>query len=143
LGKPAAGTIAKMRADLRANFNEYIRLRDWPACYSCGRDVSIGQRGIGPKYVAGHFYPKDEWGDALEFNEKNVHGQCQRCNTHRHGNLAPYARRLVQDFGPAIFETLAASARVKWDAWTIRVRLDHYRAAVRQIRSSTKIKEAL
>lgn len=136
----AGGTSTRvaLRDDLRKWFNEFIRLRDWPFCYTCGRDVSGQAKEIGPKYVAGHFIPKNVCGDILEFDERNVHGQCQRCNRHLHGNLSFYALQLVREYGGSIFEDLFAIYGGKSDDWTLKIKRDNYRRAVLEYRAALK-----
>lgn len=116
----------KARDQLRRHFNRYIRLRDYPLCFTCGKDVSK-MNALGPQYVAGHFIPKNIGGDALEFHENNVHGQCQRCNRHLHGHLSMYAKRLIETYGAQIIGHLFLLYGKHWDDFTIRYYLNKYK----------------
>lgn len=78
--------------ELQVVFNKYIRLRDKDLpCISCGRHHE-GQ------YHAGHYRSVGS-SPELRFNENNVHKQCAPCNTHLHGNIVEYRKRLVKKIG--------------------------------------------
>lgn len=71
-------------------FRAWIRKRDKEEpCISCGANNP---------YHAGHFYSAGHY-PVIEFNPDNVHYQCVRCNTHLHGNLLEYRKRLIQKIG--------------------------------------------
>jgi hypothetical protein len=65
-------------------FAAYIRQRD-PWCYTCRHRITT---------EAGHFLH-----NRLDFDELNVHGQCDICNRHLHGNPDAYEMRLIAEFG--------------------------------------------
>ena len=63
------------------HFNKYIRQRD-KRCISCNA----------PTENAGHYFSAGNHA-SLRFDERNVHGQCIRCNKWLHGNLIEYRKR--------------------------------------------------
>lgn len=90
--KDSIKTYSDYLKELQEVFNRYIRLRDAHLpCISCGRHHE-GQ------YHAGHYRSV---GSSPEhrFNPKNVHKQCAPCNTHLHGNIVEYRKRLIKKIG--------------------------------------------
>ena len=83
-------------------FNKYIRLRDaGNVCISCGKKPL--------KENAGHFYnANNHW--SVRFDERNVHLQCEHCNTYLSGNLIYYRENLLTKIGIEEFENLSAEA---------------------------------
>ena len=83
-------------------FNKYIRLRDaGKFCISCGKKPL--------KENAGHFYnANNHW--SVRFDERNVHLQCEHCNTYLSGNLIYYRENLLTKIGIEEFESLSAEA---------------------------------
>jgi len=91
----------RLKAGLK--FRAWIRKRDeGKPCISCGRYTDLE---AGHYYSAGH-YP------SLEFNEDNVHGQCDRCNRHLHGNQIEYRKGLIERIGGDRVEMLDTIAGV-------------------------------
>jgi hypothetical protein len=72
-------------------FNKYIRLRDaGNVCISCQKKPL--------KENAGHFYnANNHWN--VRFDERNVHLQCEHCNTYLSGNLIEYRKQLINKIG--------------------------------------------
>ena len=103
---------AKMKMDLmtiqdyvklaQQVFNKYIRLRDaGNVCISCQKKPL--------KENAGHFYnANNHW--SVRFDERNVHLQCEHCNTYLSGNLIYYRENLLTKIGIEEFENLSAEA---------------------------------
>jgi hypothetical protein len=83
-------------------FNKYIRLRDaGNICISCQKKPL--------KINAGHFYnANNHW--SVRFDERNVHLQCEHCNTYLSGNLISYRENLLRKIGIEEFENLSAEA---------------------------------
>lgn len=83
-------------------FNKYIRLRDaGNVCISCQKKPL--------KENAGHFYnANNHW--SVRFDERNVHLQCEHCNTYLSGNLIYYRENLLKKIGIEEFESLSAEA---------------------------------
>lgn len=84
-------------------FNKYIRLRDkGQPCISCQKKPL--------KENAGHFFnANNHWN--VRFDERNVHLQCEHCNTYLSGNLLEYRTNLINKIGNSEFLILEAEAR--------------------------------
>ena len=83
-------------------FNKYIRLRDaGNVCISCNKKPL--------KENAGHFYnANNHW--SVRFDERNVHLQCEHCNTYLSGNLINYRGNLLKKIGIEEFDLLSVEA---------------------------------
>ena len=83
-------------------FNKFIRLRDaGNVCISCQKKPL--------KENAGHFYnANNHW--SVRFDERNVHLQCEHCNTYLSGNLIYYRENLLKKIGIEEFENLSVEA---------------------------------
>lgn len=114
--------------EAQAAFNAYIRERDADEpCISCGR-YHQGQ------WHAGHYLSTGARPN-LRFDERNVHKQCQPCNTHLSGNLVNYRMRLIAKIGLDQVEALEADhAPLKYSADELKAIRDHYRAALRRLK---------
>lgn len=85
--------------EAQAAFNRFIRTRDMgQPCISCGRHHQ-GQ------WHAGHYLSTGARPE-LRFDERNVHLQCQPCNTHLSGNIVLYRQGLIAKIGLAAVEEL-------------------------------------
>jgi len=84
-------------------FNKYIRLRDaGNVCISCQKKPL--------KENAGHFYnANNHW--SVRFDERNVHLQCEHCNTFLSGNLIEYRSNLINKIGLEQLTLLEAEAK--------------------------------
>jgi hypothetical protein len=84
-------------------FNKYIRLRDkGQVCISCQKKPL--------KENAGHFFnANNHWN--VRFDERNVHLQCEHCNTYLSGNLLEYRTNLINKIGNSEFLILETEAR--------------------------------
>jgi len=83
-------------------FNKYIRIRDkGNTCISCGKKPK--------KENAGHFYSAGTH-TAVRFDERNVHLQCEHCNSFLSGNLLNYRENLLAKLGFEEFERLSVDA---------------------------------
>lgn len=73
--------------------NKWVRERDSGLpCVSCGKPDGVGKRN------AGHYRPAGV-NSALRFDPRNIHGQCETCNTHKSGNLTAYRVELIRRIG--------------------------------------------
>ena len=83
-------------------FNKYIRLRDaGNVCISCNKKPL--------KENAGHFYnANNHW--SVRFDERNVHLQCEHCNTYLSVNLINYRGNLLKKIGIEEFDLLSVEA---------------------------------
>lgn len=84
-------------------FNKFIRLRDkGNVCISCQKKPL--------KENAGHFFNANNHYN-VRFDERNVHLQCEHCNTYLSGNLLEYRTNLINKIGNSEFLILEAEAR--------------------------------
>ena len=86
-------------------FNAAIRARDeGKECISCDT-ILIKSGKPGGDYDAGH---RRSVGSAkhLEFDPRNVHGQCKYCNDHLAGNPDAYNAKLPSRIGQEAFDAL-------------------------------------
>jgi len=90
----------------------YVRARDKDLnCVSC--DSAPGQC----KRNAGHYRPAGI-NSALRYDaDRNIHGQCEKCNTHLSGNLIAYRKTLIERIGLDVVEWLDSNHEVK--RWTL------------------------
>jgi len=107
-------------------FNAFVRARDAKkGCISCGKQVEH----------AGHFFSQGHF-PALQFNEVNVNGQCNRCNQHLHGNLIFYRSGLVKRCGEQkvlLLEHAAKRPGKKWTRFELMAIIDHYKNEAKKI----------
>jgi hypothetical protein len=96
------------------HFNKFIRKRDsedgWFKCIACGKIKSSEKLHASHYMAAGHY-------GITRFDEDNVHGGCNECNTFQHGNLIRYRENLVLKIGEERVKRLESISRItkKWD----------------------------
>lgn len=111
--------------------HKYIRLRDalWHLdrpCISC--DIAWGA-----KMSAGHFRSVGAM-PALRLHPLNIHGQCNRCNTHLSGNGVKYSAGLRRKIGINKLEFLEGDhPAAKFSLDELRARRDMWKALCKQI----------
>jgi hypothetical protein len=96
-------TIQELIKSAQIIFNQYIRIRDKGLnCISCQK--------IPKKENAGHYFnANNHW--SVRFDERNVHLQCEHCNTYLSGNLIEYRENLINKIGLSQFEELSEKAK--------------------------------
>lgn len=79
-------------------FSSYIRERDKYKCITCNKK--------GDKYNihAGHFISRTK--TAILFDERNVHAQCNGCNTYYGGRWDDYYERMQKLYGQKVIDEL-------------------------------------
>lgn len=88
-------------------FSKYIRLRD---CLNTTGDpeyllcVTCHERKHLKDAQGGHFIPGRHNG--VLFDERNVHGQCMRCNIFLKGNPVKYYRFMLTTYGQSTIDEL-------------------------------------
>ena len=97
-------TYKKTKARLDFWFKRFIRLRDSTdgigQCISCGAFKMFGTE----QWQAGHYIKSTYL--ALRWDEKNVNGQCKKCNHYLSGNEANYSIGLKQKYGESVIDYL-------------------------------------
>jgi len=84
--------------------SRYIRLRDSDAKGMC-KCVTCDTRKPWRDMQAGHFIPAGR-GNAVRWNETNVHGQCMRCNVNLGSNGPEYFKFMVKTYGQDFVDDL-------------------------------------
>lgn len=117
-------TLSQLKATAVRHFHKFIRERDKDKpCVSCGKYTTL---------QAGHFYSAGNFPET-RFSERNVHGQCKKCNYYLSGNLIPYQQELINRIGQERFEilqnTIAMSKRTrfKWDRFYLIEIIEKYK----------------
>jgi len=104
LRKRSKNRLPTLKRKAWSLFSKYIRERDGNVCFTCGE---YGNQ-------AGHFIHRD----SLDFEEKNIHAQCTRCNLNLSGNLAEYTLRMIDKYGrEEVDELMARKHQIK--RWTV------------------------
>lgn len=114
-------------------FSKFIRARDADDtgilnCISCGIPVHW------KKADAGHFIKRQF--KSLRYNEKNVNGQCRKCNWLLQGNDIEYAKGLEKKYGKGILEQLLATKNrtVKMGRFELKHIANYYRMKFNQLK---------
>lgn len=117
---------SKWMAEAQQAFNAWIRQRDADLpCISCGREHD-GQ------WHAGHYLTVGARPE-LRFDPRNVHKQCQPCNTHLHGNIVLYRLELIRRIGQEAVEFLEGPHEpAKFSIDELRCIRDGYRLMTKQ-----------
>jgi len=89
-------TLKSLRKKAWTIFSRWVRTKEKGVCFTCGKRFEISETD------AGHFVHRD----CLDFDERNIHCQCSRCNRYLHGNLTKYAEHLIKKYGPDIIKEL-------------------------------------
>jgi hypothetical protein len=124
--------LAKAKTALHA----FIRARDeGKECISCDTILlNIGKPG--GDYDAGHFRSVGS-AKHLEFDERNIFGQCKHCNDHLKGNQLEYERRLRIRRGDEYVDAIKADQEPRHltisDFDQIEV---HYKAKLKALKAS-------
>jgi hypothetical protein len=104
--KAALKTRSDYIKEAREAFHKFVRLRDYgKTCISCS--TVLGDPAVGGAYDAGHWRSVGS-APHLRFDERNVHGQCKRCNRWGSGMAVDYRRGLLGRFGLGLVEALEA-----------------------------------
>lgn len=104
-------SIGGLKHELWTLFSEYTRRRyadknGMVACVSCPKVLHW------TRMQAGHYLPKS-LGNAIYFEERNVHPQDSECNLTLQGNQYQYALFLQKTYGAGILDELTALRHTK------------------------------
>ena len=94
-------SLAKLKRDLDKVFSAWIRKRDCAPDGGTGYCISCGTWAV---LQAGHFIKRQHL--AVRFDERNVNGQCVRCNHFLHGNDGEYCLALIKRYGQGVVDEL-------------------------------------
>lgn len=127
-------TLADHAADTQKIVNQSIKVRDYgKPCISCGKPYD-------DTFQAGHFRSVGA-AKHLRFDERNIHGQCVKCNMHLSANLLEYRKGLVNRFGPEFVEVLENDNRVhKWTREELAEIRNIYRLKLKELKKDKENK---
>lgn len=115
--------------DAQASVNAYVRIRDRELpCISCGR-FHKGQ------WHAGHYLSRGAHPE-LALDVRNIHKQCQPCNTHLSGNQLKYRQGLIERHGLEFVEWLDGPHEPKrYTIEDLKIITKEYRLKAMEIKS--------
>jgi len=91
--------------EAKTAMHAYVRARDaGKQCISCDTWLPVESK-LGGGLDAGHFRSVGS-AKHLEFDERNVHGQCKHCNQYLAGNALEYRKGLIKRFNAEFVEGL-------------------------------------
>ena len=94
--------LKKAKAKADRYFSAYIRKRDEnKPCITCGK---YGKKD------AGHFISRRF--EATRFDEKNVHGQCIKCNRFEYGNQFEHSKAIDRIYGDKTADFLLQKSKM-------------------------------
>jgi len=88
--------IKSLRSKAWGLQSEFVRKIADGKCFTCG------DRRNWKEQQAGHFIH----GDSLDFDIRNIHCQCVRCNHYLSGNLIEYTKKMLVLYGDEVIEEL-------------------------------------
>ena len=89
--------------EAKTAMHAYVRARDaGKQCISCDKWLPVDSK-LGGGFDAGHFRAVGS-AKHLEFDERNVHGQCKHCNQYLAGNALEYRKGLIKRFNVEFVE---------------------------------------
>lgn len=119
-------------AQIAANAHARYRDKDLP-CISCGTPLVASGNDWG--FDAGHYRSRGA-APHLRFDERNIHGQCKRCNRHLGGNYAAYRTGLIARYGNEYVEALEADNEPRhWSIDDLKAIRDEYRNKLKELKS--------
>lgn len=124
------------KSKAKTAFHEYVRaIAEGHSCISC--DTILLKLGRpGGDYDAGHFRSVGS-AKHLEFDERNVWGQCKHCNDYLKGNQLEYERRLRMLKGDAFVDELLADQAPRHYKIADYQRIEAtYKAKLRELKAS-------
>jgi len=111
-------------------FNAFIRERDRGLpCISCGVPDGKGKRN------ACHYRPAGV-NTAIRFDELNVWGGCERCNTYKSGNIVGYRVGLIARIGIEAVDALDNNHDIKkWTIDELKAIQAHYKSKLKELKN--------
>lgn len=94
-------TLGKWKKEFWKTYAIFIKKRDKGVCITCGKSGLSGY-----EYQAGHCIPAGASPLTLYFDERNVNGQCMRCNQFLGGMGAVYRGKVDEKYGKGTFKEL-------------------------------------
>lgn len=121
-------TLRDWKKEAQDAVNAYVRERDKDLpCISCGRHHQ-GQ------WHAGHYLSRGAHPE-LALDPRNIHRQCQPCNTHLSGNQVKYRAGLIERHGADLVEWLEGHHEPKhYSIDDLKAIRDEYRAKTKELK---------
>lgn len=98
----------KLRDKAWRLWSDYIREKEKYICFTCGRQKTKKTTD------AGHYKH-----GKLDFDEMNIHCQCNYCNQYLHGNLGIYTIKLIEKYGKEAVDDLILRANQHTNKYSI------------------------
>lgn len=110
----------------------YARLRDCGGRFGGANCISCNVWYDFADLDGGHFISKTS--SAIRFDERNISGQCRRCNRFLHGNERNYYHGAVRKWGQKVVDELEAQEHTtkKWSEPELRELLNYYTEKIAQ-----------
>ena len=125
--KNAIKSLSQWKREAQVVVNQYVRIRDQDLpCISCGRQHQ-GQ------WHAGHYLSRGAHPE-LALDERNIHKQCQPCNTHLSGNQINYRKGLIERCGIDLVDWLEGPHEPKkYTVTDLQIIIAEYKAKIKAI----------
>lgn len=124
--------------DAQKVVNQYVRLRDeGKPCISCGTILQAG--GIGGGFDAGHYRSRGAASHLRFDSDRNIHGQCKRCNNHLGGNYSAYRIGLIARIGLEKVEELESDNEPrKYSIDDLKNIIQCYKLKIKELKCKTE-----
>ena len=131
--REAMKTLPELKTEAKTQMHLFVRLRDQAAgCISCG--TPFQGPAIGGAFDAGHYRSVGS-AKHLQFDPRNVHGQCKHCNDYLGGDPVRYRVGLIARIGLAEVEALECDETPrKYTRDQVRELREHYRAEANRLK---------
>lgn len=136
LGK--SSSVSVLTKELDTIFSEFIRLRDADhqgtvRCFVTGEKVYYRDAD------AAHYHPRQHM--ATRWDERNVHATTQDTNRYDTDHLEKYEKAMLINYSLDILNDLhwAAKSAMKFTAFELQEKIDHYKEKVKELRALKKI----
>lgn len=131
--REAMKTLPELKTEAKEQMHLFVRLRDQAAgCISCGQPFQ--GPAVGGAFDAGHYRSVGS-AKHLEFDPRNVHGQCKHCNDYLGGDPVRYRVGLIARIGLADVEALERDETPrKYTRDQVREIREHYRAEAKMLK---------
>lgn len=133
LKKKSKSPLALIKDELMGLAKKFIKLRDGPTCWTCGK------RGlIGSDFHGGHFIRDSVGGVILRYDEDNIHPQCMSCNIFKGGNEGEYTLRMIKEYGAEFVEEMFRKKhqeKTKWGMQDYRDKIEYYKVKIEELKN--------
>jgi len=87
-------SVKSIKKKLWELVKQFIRKRDGPVCYTCGKGGLEGSN-----WQTGHFIPSSVGGAVLRYHPINLAIQCYFCNINAGGNGSIFCLKMLEKYG--------------------------------------------